>query len=91
MGLFILLHPGLLEDAIQCPRGEIIIPVTGDGHSTLLDRMFVLAMTSSLGDQIPTVVPEHSHDITDFHRITKTPGKPGVSQGGALKSGRGLY
>jgi hypothetical protein len=90
IGLFILLLPGLLEDAIQCPRGKIIIPVTCDGHATLLDRVFVLAMTSSLGDQIPAVLPEHTHDITDFHGITKTPGKPGVSQGGALKSDPGL-
>jgi hypothetical protein len=72
--LSFLLEASLLEDTVQCPGGEVIVIVARDRHATLLERVFVLAVTPSLGNLIPAVLPELCYDITDFHPGTKTPG-----------------
>lgn len=66
------LKAGLLEDAAQRPGSQVIIPVTRDRHASFLDRARELAVTPSLDNLIPAVLPELFYDITNFHPITET-------------------
>jgi hypothetical protein len=65
-----LLESRLLQDAVQRTRSKVIIGLSGDGHAPRLRRVFVLSMAATRGDEVPTVILEHTENVADFHAIT---------------------
>ena len=57
----------LLQNAIPSSGSKVIAWVSCNGHSTRFLRMFILAMTSFCGYQIPTIFRDQPDRLTDFH------------------------
>ena len=57
-----------------------MIPVARDRHATFLDGVLELAMTPSLDNLVPAILPERCHDITNFHPNTETERNRGYSR-----------
>ncbi|MBS1135701.1 MAG: hypothetical protein H6R02_2842, partial [Burkholderiaceae bacterium] len=60
-----LSQPGLLQDAVEGPRGQIIARPAGDRDSTPFGRGLELAMTSSAGDLDPAVALNHRQNLAE--------------------------
>jgi hypothetical protein len=64
-----LLEPRLLEDAVQCARGKIVIRLPGNGHLAWLRRVLVLSMAATRGGKVPAIILKLPENLADFHAI----------------------
>jgi hypothetical protein len=63
------LQTGLLQDAIQSARRQIVARLASDGNATRLGLVLVLAVATACCDEDPTVIQKHSKNLADFHQI----------------------
>jgi len=59
----------LLEDAIECPAGQIVRRLAGDRDAAKFRTVFELPMASARRDQKPPVVLEQSNSIPNLHTV----------------------
>ena len=58
----------MLQDAVECPRGEIVARFTSYGDATDLGGMFVLPVTTSSLYVTPAIFLDQPDDVADFHQ-----------------------
>jgi hypothetical protein len=63
----LLVQARLLEDALPHGRANILIRFSRDGHASLFDRVFVLAVAPARGDEHPPVGLDQLHKFAVFH------------------------
>lgn len=75
-----LFPAGLLGDAVQRTRRNVVAGFPCDRYTPRNLRVFELAVAAPLGDQDPTVGGKMSQDFTDFHGRSLHPRRPAPHQ-----------
>lgn len=66
----------MLQDTLQCTRGDIVIAMPGNSHKARFFRMTILAVTPSGAGEKPSIVFQKLDHLAELHLVPSSRGKP---------------